>query len=180
MIMSGGLHIEIDAFKTLGNWLEGSGWTTAICTAEISTSEVASSFIKVTVAALFVLQNQAYDQSDSWHQEMKLWILQTGASNWNQSNHSSCIGHLCLTLNCIFSLICSLREGNFTEYVESLLSSTLDSVGLQLRSYARWLSVNIRDESSLPVTLPDIYREFLSGGFVAYKTICPFSAMTLD
>ncbi|KAH3878668.1 hypothetical protein DPMN_002566 [Dreissena polymorpha] len=46
--MSGGLHIEMTAFKTLGNWLECSGWTTAICTAEIATSGVTDSFIKVT------------------------------------------------------------------------------------------------------------------------------------
>ena len=48
IIMLGGLHIEMAAFNTLGDWLEGSGRTHAIATADIATSGVADSFTKVT------------------------------------------------------------------------------------------------------------------------------------
>ena len=84
LIMSGGLHIEMAAFKVLGNWLEGSGWTTAITNAEIATSGVADSFLK--------------------------------ASHLTKTRHAH----------------------------------------------------------------PAVYQEFLAGGFVAFKTMRPFSAMALD
>ena len=48
VVMLGGLHIEMAAFKTLGDWLEGSGWTTAITAADIATSGVADSSTKVS------------------------------------------------------------------------------------------------------------------------------------
>ena len=69
--MLGGLHIEM-AFKLLGDWLDGSSWTSAIVTAEVATGGVADSFIKaahvtrtrrahqVTAACLFILQSKAY------------------------------------------------------------------------------------------------------------------------
>ena len=44
--MFGGLHIEIAAFKIPGDWLDGSGWTTAICEAGIVSSRFADSLLK--------------------------------------------------------------------------------------------------------------------------------------
>ena len=40
LIMAGGLHTEMKAFKVIGNWLDESGWTTAIFNAGIATSGV--------------------------------------------------------------------------------------------------------------------------------------------
>ena len=37
VIMCGGLHIEMDALKTLGDWLKGSGWVQALVPAKITT-----------------------------------------------------------------------------------------------------------------------------------------------
>ena len=48
VLMLGGLHIEMVAFKLLGDWLHGSGWTSALVAAEIATGGVADSFIKAT------------------------------------------------------------------------------------------------------------------------------------
>jgi hypothetical protein len=64
--MMGGLHIEMAAFRTLGDWLKGSGWITAITNAGIASSGVAESFLKashlarirhahLTAAALYIL-----------------------------------------------------------------------------------------------------------------------------
>ena len=70
--MLGGLHIEMAAFKLLGDWLDGSGWTSALVAAEVATGGVADSFIKathvtrtrrahqVTATCLFILQSKAY------------------------------------------------------------------------------------------------------------------------
>jgi hypothetical protein len=38
VVMMGGLHIEMNILKLLGDWLRESGWTTALLQAEITTS----------------------------------------------------------------------------------------------------------------------------------------------
>ena len=70
--MFGGLHIEMAALKTVGDWLKGSGWVQALVQAEIATAGTADSFLRaahvtrtrrahrVTVAALYILKNRAY------------------------------------------------------------------------------------------------------------------------
>ena len=72
VLMLGGLHIEMSAFKTLGDWLNGSGWTSLLTAAGIATSGVADSFLKashltrtrhahqVTAAALYILLQRAF------------------------------------------------------------------------------------------------------------------------
>lgn len=48
VVMFGGLHLEMGLWNVLGDLLESSGWTTAIIEAEIATSGVAESFLKVS------------------------------------------------------------------------------------------------------------------------------------
>jgi hypothetical protein len=71
--MFGDLHIEMAALKTLGDWLQGSVWVSALVQAEITTPGTADSFLRaihmartrrvhqITVAALYILQHHAYD-----------------------------------------------------------------------------------------------------------------------
>ena len=47
-------------------------------------------------------------------------------------------------------------------------------------NYSRWLSVHVHDLMKLPVTCPQLYKEFCSGNFVLQKTDNPFSAIALD
>ena len=73
VIMFGGLHIEMAALKTVGDWLKGSGWVQALVQAGITTVGTADSFIhaahvtrtrrahQVTLAALYILKHHAYD-----------------------------------------------------------------------------------------------------------------------
>lgn len=73
MIMFGGLHIEMAALKTIGDWLQGSGWVQALVQAEIATTGTADSLLRVahvmrtrrahqiTSAALYILQQRAYN-----------------------------------------------------------------------------------------------------------------------
>ena len=44
----GGLYIEVAAFKTIGNLLKGSGWTTVLTEAGIASSGTAASFLSVS------------------------------------------------------------------------------------------------------------------------------------
>ena len=70
--MLGGLHTEMALWNTLGDLLEGSGWTTALTESDVASSGVAASFLKaahltrtrhahqVTVLTLHNLQQEAF------------------------------------------------------------------------------------------------------------------------
>ena len=47
-IMFGGLHIEMAALKTIGHWLDGSGWCDALVQAGITTQGVAESLLSAS------------------------------------------------------------------------------------------------------------------------------------
>ena len=48
VLMLGGLHIEMAAWKTLGDWLQGSGWTSSLTQTGIASSGMADSFLKAS------------------------------------------------------------------------------------------------------------------------------------
>ena len=74
LVILGPMHTEKMLWSVSGDWLDGSGWTTAITNSGISSSGKAQSFIgvhhicrtryihQVSVAALYVLMNKAYNQ----------------------------------------------------------------------------------------------------------------------
>lgn len=71
IIMFGGLPIKLAALKTIGDWLEGSGWIQALVQAGVSTMGKAQSFLnaqhitrtrrahQVTAASLYILFTNA-------------------------------------------------------------------------------------------------------------------------
>ena len=99
ILMLGGLHIEMAAFKLLGDWLDGSGWTSALVAAEVATGGVADSFIKathvtrtrwahqVTATCLFILQSKAYSDYLETH-----FSLQIGSIKCSKIARSFCTG----------------------------------------------------------------------------------------
>ena len=46
VVMFGGLHIEMAIWDTIGDFLNCSGWTAALCEAGVATSGIADSFLK--------------------------------------------------------------------------------------------------------------------------------------
>ena len=74
VVMFGGLHIEMAALKTLGDWLRGSAWVQALVQTEIATPGTADSFLRaahgtrtriahqITATALHILQHRAYER----------------------------------------------------------------------------------------------------------------------
>ena len=48
VVLFGGLHIEMAALKTLGDWLQGSGWVQALVQAEITSAGTADSFLRAS------------------------------------------------------------------------------------------------------------------------------------
>lgn len=94
--MFGGLHIEMTAFKALGQWLENSGWTAALVESGIITSGRADSllnashirrtrrFHEITAVALHVLQRKAYDrylESSQDILEYEIWSAQQASKH---------------------------------------------------------------------------------------------------
>ena len=74
VVMMGGLHIEMNLLKLLGDWLRESGWTTALLRSELTTSGRADAMLsgahvtrtryahQVTAATLCMLQKRAHEQ----------------------------------------------------------------------------------------------------------------------
>jgi hypothetical protein len=48
VVMLGGLHMEMAALKTMGNWLEGSGLTNAIVQPNMASAGTADSFLNAS------------------------------------------------------------------------------------------------------------------------------------
>lgn len=79
VILLGGLHLEMASLATIGDLLDGSGWTHALAQANIATPGTAESFLKtahvtrtrhahqVTASALSILLHMAYD-AYSWEE----------------------------------------------------------------------------------------------------------------
>ena len=80
----------------------------------------------------------------------------------------------------LLAYVRSLREGNFDLYVQSLVQIVPWMFALDHTHYSRWLSVHIRDMTSLSVNHPNIHAEFRAGEFVVHKTRNKFSAMAID
>lgn len=196
VIMFGGLHIEMAMLKLLGDWLEDSGWTNALVQANIASSGTANSFInashvtktrhahQVTAASLYALLQQAYSE-DGMSDDLDIVQPRPSFDEWcmqraNTSVHFS-YWHKTLSLELLLlRYIRSLREGNFQLYLESLTQMMPWMFALDHTHYSRWLSVHIRDMTTLAEKHPEIQAEFKSGNFVVHKTSNNFSAMALD
>lgn len=194
IIIFGGLHIEMAAFKIVGEWLAGSGWKHAIIKADISTGGTADSFTKVshltktrhahqaTAAALYILQQKAYEKykldlaADEAPLPFSEWCIKM-CEDQPQFLYWARVLELQLTVLC---LVKSLRQANFDQYVTSLAQLMPWVFALDHINYARWLSVHVRDMCSLKEAHPTVYEEFSSGAFVATKIQQPFSAIALD
>ena len=74
----------------------------------------------------------------------------------------------------------SFREGNFDLYVQSLAQDVPWMFALDNTHSSRWLSVHIRDMTSLSVNHPNMHAEFRAGKFDVHKTRNKFSAMAID
>ena len=175
VVMFGGLHIELAALKTLGDLLQDSGWTSALIQANIASPCTADSFIKasnisrtrhahqVTAASLFVLmktQYEAYIETENTRIGPEMNIEMWCATRRNESPMFmfwSMILQLELT---VLTFIRSLRERNFTLYMDSLLALVPYFFALDRSNYARWLPVHINDMLLLKMKAPDVASEF--------------------
>jgi hypothetical protein len=194
VVMFGGLHIELAVLKTIGDWLKGSGWTSAVEQSNLASAGTADSFLKashisrtrhahqVTASALYRLMKGAYNQFintldqgtdlptfDAWRAQREAEAPQF--QFWS------------ITMDLELALLIfvrSLREGNFALYRESLAKLVSWFFALDHPNYARWIPVHLRDMMSLSSLHPSVEAEFQKGNFVVQKTHRSFSAIPID
>ena len=193
--MFGGLHIEMTALTTLGDWLQGSGWTHALVQAEITTAGTADSFLRaahvtrtrrahqVTVTVLYILQRRAYDQYSTTNTEddehpgsFEDWCSQREQS-YPQFQYWTTV--LALELSTLI-YVRSLREADFSMYLDALTELVPWFFALDPTNYARLVPVHLRDMAELANKHPDVFTEFSNGHFTVQKTNRMFSAIPLD
>ena len=181
----GGLHIEMAMWTTYGNYLEGSGWTSALTQAGIASTGTADSFLKashltrtrhahqVTALALAKLQEDAFLHTEGAHNDevKEIWRQEMVQKSptfhyWDTILKMELLGLI---------FIRSHRERNFSLYVESLKALVPWFFALDHHNYARWIPIHIQDMESLPAP---ILKEF--GHWVIRKTTNRFSAIPID
>lgn len=194
VVMFGGLHIEQAFLKTLGSLLEDSGWTAALVDADVATAGTADSFIKVanikrtrkahqvTVSALYALLQSAYAKYqqnlddddcalsfDDWCAQKALQVPQFH------------IWYLTMQLELLLLIFLrSIRQANFSLYVDSIAKMLPWFFALNHHNYARWLSVHLLDMHALPQTAPGVARWFDDGFFTVNRSSKRFSAIAID
>ena len=185
VVMMGGLHIEMALWNTLGDVLEASVWTAALTEAEVASSGIADSLLKVahltrtrhahqvTLLTLQKLQKKAFLQSES-NEPQALW-----RNNMCKKSPTFMYWDLILryeTLILIF--VRAHREKNFPLYVEALEKLTPLFFALDHVNYSRWTPVHIRDMKFLPSPIRDEFEK--QGHWVLSKTNNKFSAIPID
>ena len=185
VVMLGGLHTEMALWKTLGDVLEGSGWTTALTEAEIASSGIVDSFLnvahlartrhahQVTVITLQKLQQEAYLQSKTTNSYL--------AWKDGMCNSSPTFMYWDFILRyekLILIFIAAHRERNFLLYVEIMEKLTPLFFALDHVNYAWWMPVHIRDMKCLPDSIRDEFEK--QGHWVLSKTSKYFSAIPID
>ena len=132
--MQGGLHTEIALCNTIGDYLEDSGWTTALTNADITSAGKADSFLKtshlartrhshqVSALALAQLEEEAFLSSGEKNdvEARQAWIM-TMIEKSPTFQYWSTILKMEIT-GLIF--VRAHREQNFTLYVESMKEFT--------------------------------------------------------
>ena len=189
----GGMHVEMTAFRLLGNWLDSSGWTTAIINSGVAAGGTVDSLLAVShlgktkyaheviAAALFVLMDRAYQEyvsstSADKVKEISAWCEDQMAKHPQFRYRSIVLNIELLVLN----LVGSIRSGHFQQYMKSIQDLIPWSFVMDNINFSRSLSIHLRDMTSLSTLHPSVYTHFSEGRFVAHRTTSSFSGMALD
>ena len=191
VVMMGGLHIEMASLKMVGHWLNNSGWDSALVQADITTRGRADAMLRAThitrtryahqvsACALFILQLRAYKVSiddDIEPDDLSTWVRKQCETHPQFLFWSTALELELLALE----FVRSIREGNFSLYVQILGKLVPWMFALDLVNYSRWLPIHIRDLVNLKERHPSVYAEFEQGKFVVQKSKHLFSKISLD
>ncbi|KAJ8406772.1 hypothetical protein AAFF_G00296880 [Aldrovandia affinis] len=194
VIVFGGLHIEMAAWKTLGNLLDSSGWTGVLVLAGVASTGTADSFLKaahvtctrrahqVTASSLYLLLKEAYSQYTSGLEEgQDPMPLDDWCAERVDASPQFQFWFIILQLElAVLIYVRSVREENFLLYTDALSKLVPWFFALGHTNYARWIPVHLRDMVTLVTKHPSVYAQFLAGNFTVKKTTHAFSAIALD
>lgn len=185
LVMSGGLHIEMALWATMGDFLRGSGWPEVLAEAGIALTEAAAiSYLRandpmrtryahqITVVVLDSLLKRAYEDGGS---EMTFDDWVSVACKEKPTVQFWLLIHKYEQL--IFMFIRSHRERKFKLMVATLKKLVLLFFALDHQNYARWVSVFIRDLESLPSS---IQEEFEAGHWTVSRSNHRYSSIPID
>lgn len=147
--MFGGLYIEMAALKTIGGWLQDSGWTESISESGIASAGTADSFLRashvtrtrhahqVTASSLYILMQKAFAQYTETHEDehhtFEIWREKMTAQ-------SPTFQYWSITLEfelTILTFVQALRTGNFQLYIDALMKLVPWLFALDHTNYAR-------------------------------------------
>ena len=179
----GDLHIEMAFESTIGDWLEGSGWTEIYENANISTSGRIDSFLKsshvkrtryahqVTLKVLLEMERDAFKRSGfDTYEDWRASRIEESAT--------ALYWFTVIDLQAmLFMFVRSLRESNFQLYFNTLIQMLPWFFALDHTNYARWLTVYIDDIKEIKKNSSPLYTEFCKGKFTLNKTQRLFSSM---
>ena len=185
--MMGPLHIEMAFLSTIGDWLEGSGWTELLEKSKINTTGRIESFLhgskvkrsryahQVTLGALMKLSNLAFQNQnkfssyDEWKEEISK--VSVNAQYWFTVIELQTL---------LFTFIKSLRTSDFSLFLSCLRDILPWFFALDHTQYSRWMSVFLQDLLQISQQNPELQQEFMKGYFTVRKTNRAFSAMGID
>ena len=124
VIMFGGLHVEMTAFKVLGKWLSGSGWTDVLTNASFL---IASHLTRtrrayqITAAALHLLQHQGHAKyTTKAADDEEVITIEEWTSQMSKKSPQFLYWARVLDLElCCQQLVRALREAHFALYVQT-------------------------------------------------------------
>ncbi|KAG7168383.1 hypothetical protein Hamer_G002412 [Homarus americanus] len=159
------------ALRMAGSWLQGNGWAETLVQADIASPGTANSFLKaahvtrtrrghqITAATLNILQHKAYgtyteDTQSDGHEPLEFGV-------WCQQRAECCpqFQYWATTLNLelsIFMFVRSLRESNFSLYMDALAELCQWFFALDHTHYSRWVPVHLKDMTELSDKHPDL------------------------
>ena len=189
------MHTEKMLWGVSGDWLDGSGWVTAITNSGVATSGKAQSFIgvhhicrtryihQVSVAALYSLLTKAYESHvyQAMIDERAALPYQTWLAQLRRDQPQAEFWFKSMELDLlILEFVKSCRQADLDLYIETLKLLMPWVFALDHTHYARNLPVHLRDMQTLEVQHPALYQEFKRGHFVGQKSRRAFSSIPRD
>lgn len=195
VVMFGGLHIDMAAFKLLGDLLKGSGWLIALSEADVASLGTAKSFLtvsnlaktrqahQITACCPYNLIKKAYQNAHEPDNPEEIEIGDIFSWCSEQDKKMKQFRFWSTILNdelLVLFFVKSFRESDFRLYKESLSSLIPYFFALDHINYARWLPIHLRDMLALQTTHPGIYQEFEKENFADRKTESKFPNIAID
>ena len=182
--MMGPLHIEMAYMGAIGDWIEGSGWVEALKKANVSTPGRIESFLsgskvkrtryahQVSLAAWVRLAKNAFDQQ-TVTSDFESWKTSCLSENANARFWFGLIEMQVL----LFDFVKSLRDADFTSFLNALKRICQWMFSMDHTHYARWLPVFINDLEKLDNSTRS---KFEKGYFTIKRSNRPFSNIGID